>query len=125
MPATTPAPVKSKAVENGKFRYAKCDLTPEQKGSLKYWKEQDADPGELLLWVDKCVASGHTVSVKSQEVNYVASVTGVRDASGHKDISLSAFGSSPANALFALWYKDEVVLKGVWVAVDRTADVDL
>ena len=125
MSANVPGGNKSKADGNGGWKYVKCDLTAEQKGSLKYWAENDAKMSDMLAWLDKRVAGGHTISVKSQEVNYHASVTGVRESSGHKDVALTAWGSSPSNALLALWYKDSEVLTEGWVALDKASEVDL
>ena len=125
MPATTSGSVKPKNGDDQKFRFVKCDLTNQQRDALRYWREQDADPQALLEWVDKRVADGHTIGLKSQEDGYMATLTGVRAASGHVQMCLTARSTKPTNALFALWYKDEEVLKGAWVAVSRFEEMDL
>ena len=125
MPATAPNPNKGKAADGPKFRFVKCDLTQVQRDALRYWRENDADYKPMLEWVNAQIARGHTLSVKAQEVNYNANLTGVREASGHMDQCLTGYGSTPENAMFALWYKDVEVLKGTWPVTDRTADVDL
>lgn len=125
MPATTPNPNKGKPEEPTKWRYAKCDLTAGQKEDLKRWREGIASLEALAEWVDKHVANGHTLTLRSQEVGYQATLSGVREASGHKDISLVARSRSPMNAVFSLQYKDEVILHGKWEAQDWTSDLDL
>lgn len=125
MPATTSAAGKSKSEENGKFRFAKCDLTDGMKADLKRWREDGAEPAALIEWISKRVASGHTLSIKGQEVGFMAILSGVREASGHVNISLTARASSPENALYSLQYKDELILKGRWEAVDWSSELDL
>jgi hypothetical protein len=125
MPATTSAPSRFKADENGRNKFVRCELTAGQKVDLKRWRDDGASAEALLAYLDQRVMSGHTWGCKGQEVGFMATVTGVRETSGHVGVCLAARGSTPSNALYALQYKDEVLLKGKWEVVDWASELDL
>lgn len=125
MPATTPSPAKARGDENGKFKFVKCDLDAAQKADLKRWIEIDATPEALLAYLERRVVGEHTLGLKSQEVGYMATLTGVREQSGHVNISLTARASTAGKALYALQYKDEIALKGHWEVADWANELDV
>jgi hypothetical protein len=126
MPATKPNPIKADipTASNGKGpMFVKCELTVEQKRLLADWAET-AEDVDMLKWLTQMVTAGHTISVRCNEVGFQCSVTGAFESSGHKDKSLVARASTPLRALYSAWYRDEVVLKGLWTVVDRLTELD-
>jgi hypothetical protein len=126
MPKTTLNPIKAEipATLNGKGpQFVKCDLNAEQKKKLAEWSEE-AEDIDMLKWVTNMVTSGHTISVRCNEVGFQCSVTGAYESSGHMNKSLVARASTPLRALYAAWYRDEFVLQGHWVIVDRLTELD-
>lgn len=126
MPKTTPAPIKhdipTKSNGNGP-QFVKCDLSAEQKRLLADWAET-AEDVDMLKWLELHVQMGHVVSIRSNEVGYQCSVTGVTEGSGHMNKSLVARASTPLRALYSAWYRDEIVLKGQWTVIDRLTELD-
>lgn len=120
MPATTPKETPSKGPS---VRYVRCELNAEQKAHLKSWADA-AEWVDLASWVDVMVSRGHTVSIKGLDVGFQVAVTGVRAGSGHDGMCLVARASSPMKALFAAWYRDEVVLAGVWPVDSSVENLD-
>jgi hypothetical protein len=125
MPATTPASGKDKPDKSDGNRYVKCDLSDAAKADLKRWREEDASVEALMKWVADKVTDGHTLGLKGQENGYMATLTGQREQTGHRGMCLIARGSTSESALYALQYKDAVVLRGKWEAVDRASEFDL
>lgn len=127
MPKTTPKPaepIEKKWTSKEPPRYVRCDLTKDQKEKLLLWIEE-TELVDLVEWWEKKVERGHTVTIKSQEVGYQASITGVTDGSGHVGLSLISRASGPLKSLYSLMYKDTVVLEGVWPATGRLDDLDI
>lgn len=127
MPATTPNPNKvagGAKSENGRSRFVKCDLNKEQKEHLKFWKEE-AEYVDLMKWLNHMVTEGHTLSVKSADVGFLATLTGVQGPTSHVGMCLTARASTPENALYSLWFKDSEILHGSWVATDYRDELDL
>lgn len=126
MPATSkkPADVPTKVWDRKEApRYVRCELTKDQKAALAVWAEE-AEDVDLIKWLDGRISSGHVFSLKSLPTGYQASLTGDREASGHFGISLVARASTPLRALYSCWYKDELVLQGVWPSAGSLDELD-
>lgn len=127
MPATKPNGTKTDipTKQNGNGpQFVKCELNSEQKRLMKDWAET-AEDIDMLKWLNTRVTLGHTISVRCNEVGYQCSVTGAYESSGHHNMSLVARASTPLKALYAAWYRDEVVLEGKWTVVDRLTELDM
>lgn len=133
MPATTPkgngSPDDSRAKKeaakiagNGP-RFVRCDLVKAQKEQLQSWAA-DEELVDTLAWLYNKVINGHVVSLRSLEVGYQCSVTGMTEASGHKDMVLTAKASTPERALMGARFRDEVVLIEGWPSGDALAELD-
>jgi hypothetical protein len=125
MPKTTPkaeAPAKAWDPKDAP-KFVRCELTAAQKALLTTWAEELEDM-DLLKWVDSMVSNGHTLSIKSAEVGYQCSLTGVREASGHAGMSLVARASTPLRAVYGCMYRQSEVLKGPWPVTSALADLD-
>jgi len=126
MPKTTP---KSEAAEDKRWdgkqapKYARCDLSAEQRELLKQWSSELEDV-DLLKWIETEVSRGHVLSIRSNEVGYQASLTGVREASGHFGVTLIGRASTAVRAVQSLMYRDAMVLSGVWPATDSNSELD-
>lgn len=121
-PKNTPAANELKSNGNGPL-YVRCDLNAEQKRLLAEWTEQQEDM-DLIKWVNTVVTLGHTVSIRSNQVGYQCSLTGTSEQNGHHNKTLISRASTPIRALYSVWYKDEIVLKGKWEVADRLAELD-
>jgi len=128
MPATTPNPNKVDPKQNGNSGplYVKCDLTPEQKASLKEWAN-DIENLDVIAWIDHVTDNGDVLSVKHivGQDGYQASLTGMELSTTHKGKCLISRASTAWRAVVSLMYKDTCVLQGIWNVVDRMADLDL
>jgi hypothetical protein len=126
VPKTQANPIKLdipvKANGNGPL-FVKCELSAEGKRKLAEWAET-AEEQDMLKWLELMVTRGHTISVRSNEVGFQCSVTGSTEASGHHNKSLVARASTPLRALYSAWYRDQIVLQGVWTVVDRLTELD-
>jgi hypothetical protein len=133
MPKTTSkeaAVDQAKAAQNGKPwtnkdapRFVRCDLSPQQKVALTMWAA-DAEETDLLKWVEVRVTLGHVLSIRSNEVGFQCSLTGGTEGSGHLGVSLVARASTPLRAVYACWYRDEVVLEGKWPVSNTLDELD-
>jgi hypothetical protein len=126
VPASTPNPDKGKAKtpppENG-VRYVRCELNKAQKEQLAGWAEE-AEDVDLLAWVHNRVSSGHVLSIRSEDVGYRATLTGMRESSGHLNQCLISRASTSVRALQSLWFKDEVLLSGAWPISGSADELD-
>lgn len=133
MPATTPkaegtsakaADKKEAAKLNGSGpRFVRCDLVKAQKEQLQSWAA-DEELVDTLAWLYNKVTSGHVVSLRSLDVGYQCSITGMTEASGHKDMVLIAKASTPERALMGARFRDEIVLVEGWPASNALAELD-
>lgn len=127
MPATKPNPVKAEVAPKRKDdnapRFVKCDLNAQQKESLTAWALEQEEM-DMLKWVEDKVTRGHVVSIRSNDVGYQCSVTGTSEGSGHPNMSLVARASTPLKSVYAAWFRDEVVLQGVWPVANRLEELD-
>ena len=126
MPKTTP---RAEATEDKRWdgkqapKYVRCELSFDQKVLLKAWSDELEDV-DLLRWIEEEVSRGHVLSIRSNEVGYQASLTGVREASGHFGVTLIGRASTAVRSLQSLMYRDSMVLSGVWPAADATDNLD-
>lgn len=126
MPATTKKPNEQPAKvwdRKDAPKYVRCELSKDQKSLLASWASEQED-ADLLKWIEGRISSGHVLSLKSQQNGYQVSLTGDREASGHFGVSLVARGSTPIRSLFSCWYKDELVLQGVWPSAGTLDELD-
>jgi hypothetical protein len=127
MPKTTP---RAEAVTTEKPwnpkdapRFVRCELNFDQKALLVTWAGELEDI-DLLKWLEGRVMSGHTLSVRLNEVGYQCSLTGTREASGHVGMSLVARASTPLRALQGCMYRDELVLTAGWPISSLMSELD-
>lgn len=128
MPKTTPNPVKElpdeKTAANGKGpTFVRCDLNKAQKEQLIHW-HSETDIEDVLKWMFHKADNGHVVSLRTNDVGYQCSVTGVFESSGHKDVCLIARASSSEKALYGAMFRDVVVLQGIWPSTNRLDELD-
>lgn len=128
MPATKPAPSKPEEKALAKMngtgpQFVRCELSKDQKEQLVHWAHE-TDTEDAVKWLFKMAESGHVVSLRTNEVGFQCSVTGVFESSGHNNQSLVARATSAEKALYAAMFRDVVVLAGVWPLSSRLDDLD-
>src|SRR5216683_1964720 len=128
MPKTTPNPTateqKALAKMNGNGpQFVRCELNKAQKEQLVHWASE-TDTEDAVKWLFAKAESGHVVSLRTNEVGYQCSVTGVFESSGHNNQSLVARASSAERALYAAMFRVVVVLEGIWPISNRLDELD-
>lgn len=125
MPKTTPRPIESEIENkesakksNGYERptFVRCELSTEQKREMAEWATQrNAD--DLLDCITQSISDGYTVSFKTADVGYQASLTQSRTSGGfipNAGKSLVTRASTPERAIWSLYYKHTQVLDKDW-----------
>jgi len=122
--APTPTEQKALAKLNGSGpQFVRCELSKDQKQQLIHWAHE-TDTEDAVKWMFQKAESGHVVSLRTNEVGYQCSVTGVFESSGHNNQSLVARASSAEKALYAAMFRDVVVLAGIWPVSNRLDELD-
>jgi len=104
-------------------KYVQCDLNKAQKGELLEFIDS-SDIDALVNWIDYRVGDGHILTTKALDVGYQASLTGTTHARDHANCCLISRASTPSKALWSVYFKDSVILKGVWPVSNRMEDLD-
>jgi hypothetical protein len=104
-------------------QFVRCELTKAQKEQLVHW-HAETDLEDAVKWLFRMAENGCVVSLRTNDVGYQCSVTGVFESSGHKDQCLVARASTAEKALYGAMFRDIVVLEGVWPVSSRLDDLD-
>jgi len=126
MPKTTPreeAALKKLDANPNAPRYVTCDLNKAQKEALLVFIEEVEDK-DIIEWINLRVGNNHILSTKALDVGYQASLTGSSRSTDHANQCLISRASTPAKALWSVFFKDQVVLAGVWPVSNRLEDLD-
>jgi len=107
-----PRPTKTHATEWVRPTYLDISLSDPQRESLQVFMEE-MERVDLIAWIgDKC-ATGHVVEAKGEEDHFYVRATGI-PGSEHAGLCLTARASTVEKALYALAFRDIVVLQGKW-----------
>jgi hypothetical protein len=128
VPKTDPAPSKVEEKALAKLNgsgpiFVRCELSKVQKEQLVHWASE-TDTEDAVKWMFAKAESGHVVSLRTNEVGFQCSITGVFESSGHKDLCLVARASTAEKALYAAMFRDVVVLEGLWPRTGRLDELD-
>jgi len=128
MPKTEPKPDAAKADDKAKQngtgpQFVRCDLSKAQKEQLIHW-HSETDLEDAVKWLFQKAENGYVVSLRTNEVGFQCSVTGVYESSGNKDKCLIARATSAEKALYGAMFRDVVVLEGIWPSQGRLDELD-
>jgi len=93
-------------------QFISVSLTKELKEDLREWAEQYG--ATLIDALGRAVSGGYRVSVKEEEVGFVASMSAVRDGHVNKGLVLAERGSTPQRALLRLLWAHTKHFQLVW-----------
>jgi hypothetical protein len=88
------------------------DLNAQQREGLVVFVEE-FEYRELLEWIAEKCATGHSVTVQPEKEWFYARAMGM-SGSTHVSMALTARATTAQNALYALAFRDLVVLEGKW-----------
>lgn len=128
MPKTEPKPIDRLPVDKAKANgnapsFVRCELSADMKRQLEGWALELEDM-DLWKWVCDMVTRGYTISIRSNEVGYQCSVTGVTESSGNKDKCLVSRASTPHKSLQSAMFKTTVILESLWPASRGLDELD-
>jgi len=106
-------PTKTQATgEWVKPTYLDISLDDTQRAALKVFIDE-MERIDLLAWIGEKCATGHVVEAKGEEEHFYVRATGI-PGSEHAGLCLTARASTLENALYALAFRDIVVLGTKW-----------